>query len=121
MYGDIMMEMIKMFMQIGHDDTNVHPIDLPAIPRAGDIIRDTVKIGDKQKIKDLEVSKVMFSPGSSTPTVFVVGPEQQYDPDFGDNRECECGHSYYRHFDSYEDMYPIGCKYCRCRTFKEKS
>ena len=44
----------------------------------------------------------------------------RYNPLYGDDRVCECGHSYYRHFDTYEDMYPIGCKYCECRTFKEK-
>ena len=44
-----------------------------------------------------------------------------YDPNFGDDRECACGHSYYRHFDSYEDMSPVGCKYCECRRFREKT
>ena len=43
-----------------------------------------------------------------------------YDPNFGDEKLCECGHPYYRHFDSYEDMEPIGCKYCGCRIFKLK-
>jgi len=42
-----------------------------------------------------------------------------YDPDFGDERECACGHDYDRHFDSYEDMLPVGCKYCPCGTFEE--
>jgi hypothetical protein len=32
---------------------------------------------------------------------------------------CLCGHPYHRHFDSYEDMEPIGCKYCVCDTFRE--
>jgi hypothetical protein len=32
---------------------------------------------------------------------------------------CFCGHSYYRHFDSYEDMEPVGCKYCECMSFEE--
>lgn len=45
--------------------------------------------------------------------------DRAYNPDFGDNRLCGCGHSYYRHFDSYEDMGPIGCKYCACYDFKE--
>lgn len=44
-----------------------------------------------------------------------------YDLKFGDDRECECGHIYYRHFDSYEDMKPVGCKYCGCDRFKEKA
>ena len=42
-----------------------------------------------------------------------------YNPDYGDDRVCECGHDYYRHFDSYDDMDNVGCKYCRCREFKE--
>jgi hypothetical protein len=43
-----------------------------------------------------------------------------YNPLFGDEKECadpDCGHSYYRHFDSYEEMEPVGCKYCHCRSF----
>lgn len=42
-----------------------------------------------------------------------------YNDKYGDNRMCECGHSYYRHFDSYEDMSASGCKYCGCYNFKE--
>jgi hypothetical protein len=38
--------------------------------------------------------------------------DRAYDPNFGDDRLCTCGHPYYRHFDTYEDMYPVGCKYC---------
>jgi hypothetical protein len=42
-----------------------------------------------------------------------------YDPNFGDDRPCECGHPYHRHFDGYEDNAPVGCKYCVCMEFKE--
>ena len=42
-----------------------------------------------------------------------------YNPQYGDNRVCKCGHRYYRHFDGYEDNAPVGCKYCPCRTFEE--
>ena len=42
-----------------------------------------------------------------------------FNPAYGDDRICECGHPYYRHFDTYEDMLPVGCKYCECGTFKE--
>jgi len=27
---------------------------------------------------------------------------------------CECGHAYYRHFDTYDNMRAVGCKYCDC-------
>ena len=46
--------------------------------------------------------------------------ERKYNPDYGDDRECICGHPYYRHFDTYEDMYNCGCKYCGCGNFQEK-
>jgi len=45
---------------------------------------------------------------------------RKYNPNYGDDRICKCGHPYYRHFDTYEDMYPCGCKYCGCRDFEEK-
>lgn len=44
---------------------------------------------------------------------------KKYNPKYGDNRLCVCGHEYYRHFDSWEDMYPCGCKYCSCDHFRE--
>lgn len=50
----------------------------------------------------------------------VFGPEE-YDPNFGDDNICKCGHAYYRHFDTYDDMEPVGCKYCDCITFEEPS
>lgn len=47
-------------------------------------------------------------------------PPTPYDPDFGDYKMCECGHIYYRHFDTYEQMRPVGCKYCgsACSGFR---
>lgn len=42
---------------------------------------------------------------------------KQYNPNYGDNKLCTCGHPYYRHFDSYEGMAPVGCKYCGCEEF----
>lgn len=50
----------------------------------------------------------------------VIGVLKEYNPDYGDDRLCECGHPYYRHFDSYEGMAPVGCKYCGCDEFKLK-
>lgn len=45
--------------------------------------------------------------------------ERFYNPKFGDDKLCVCGHGYYRHFDSYENMYPCGCKYCDCLTWHD--
>ena len=41
----------------------------------------------------------------------------KYNKNYGDNKLCACGHSYYRHFDSYENMEAVGCKYCDCYEF----
>jgi len=44
-----------------------------------------------------------------------------YNENYGDNRICECGHPYHRHFDPFEDEnhQAVGCKYCCCHVFKE--
>lgn len=66
--------------------------------------------------------------GVTKPTPQVDGPyiitekvevEHRYNPDYGDDRMCKCGDPYYRHFDTYDDMYPCGCKYCDCYEFVE--
>ncbi len=47
--------------------------------------------------------------------------EAVFNPDFDQDKKCECGHPYHRHFDGYEDNAAVGCKYCGdCPTFKEK-
>ena len=49
----------------------------------------------------------------------IVTIERHYNPNYGDDRKCICGHPYYRHFDTYEEMYACGCKYCYCSNFIE--
>lgn len=44
----------------------------------------------------------------------------QYNPHYGDDRICKCGHPYYRHFDTYKNMEAVGCKYCTCMVFVEE-
>ena len=51
----------------------------------------------------------------------IVRVIRKYNPKYGDDRICECGHSYERHFDSYADMENVGCKYCDCFEFVEKT
>lgn len=53
------------------------------------------------------------------PYIEKVVVEKVWNPDYPSNEECKCGHVYYRHFDSYEDMEPVGCKYCPCWTFEK--
>ncbi len=50
-----------------------------------------------------------------------VVTEKLYNPEYGDDRVCTCGHPYYRHFDTYEDMYACGCKYCSCFEFENNN
>lgn len=45
--------------------------------------------------------------------------KKKYNPNYGNNRMCVCGHAYYRHFDPWEDMEAVGCKYCGCEEFRE--
>lgn len=44
----------------------------------------------------------------------------QWDENAEQEAECKCGDPYYRHFDSYDNMAPVGCKYCECDTFVAK-
>jgi len=45
---------------------------------------------------------------------------RKYNPKYGDNKICKCGHQYYRHFDTYDNMEPVGCKYCECYEFESQ-
>ena len=49
----------------------------------------------------------------------IVEKKRMYNPNYGDDRVCQCGHPYHRHFDSYENMQAIGCKYCPCYVFMQ--
>ena len=49
--------------------------------------------------------------------------EYIHNPMYPSDRLCtliSCQHPYYRHFDTYDDMYPVGCKYCDCFEFQEE-
>lgn len=49
----------------------------------------------------------------------VTTTQRVYNRNYGDDRVCVCGHTYYRHFDLYEEGLAVGCKYCDCAEFKE--
>ncbi len=47
----------------------------------------------------------------------------EYDPEHGDDKRCSsatCNHTYDRHFDSWDNMRPVGCKYCPCSEFQDR-
>lgn len=46
------------------------------------------------------------------------GFDRVYNPEYGDDAECECGHPYGWHFDTCQDMKSVGCKSCGCRNFR---
>jgi hypothetical protein len=50
---------------------------------------------------------------------FITTAVYKYNPNYGDDRICQCGHVYYRHFDSWDEMAHVGCKYCWCHDFQE--
>ena len=52
-------------------------------------------------------------------TEIITQEIKKYNPNYGDDRLCECGHTYYRHFDTWENMENVGCKYCLCYDFQE--
>ena len=64
-----------------------------------------------------------FEDSSNKPYIETITIEttRKYNPNYDDDIECKCGHPYYRHFDSYEDMDPCGCKYCQCYVFESLS
>ena len=66
-----------------------------------------------------EKPNVMDSINQPYLKVVSIETERKYNPNFGDNKECKCGHDYHRHFDSYEGMEATGCKYCGCNDFEE--
>ena len=51
--------------------------------------------------------------------VVTIETDRKYNPKYGNDRKCKCGHAYHRHFDSYEQMEAVGCKYCECYVFVE--
>jgi hypothetical protein len=81
--------------------------------------------GDNRQFTKADLVRASYrKPGTDDPykeiVLEVLGVLKEYNPDFGDGKICECGHTYYRHFDTYDGMAPVGCKYCGCDEFKLK-
>lgn len=57
----------------------------------------------------------------SEPYLIVFVEQKRHNPEYDQDAKCTCGHAYYRHFDTYDDMEPVGCKYCTCWHFSPKT
>lgn len=44
-----------------------------------------------------------------------------FNPKYPIDSYCICGHQYHRHFDGYESMPRMSCKYCGCHDFIDAS
>lgn len=73
-------------------------------------------------LHELPLSTEVLSADSSDPYVVVRTTVERtecfWNEAFDQDAICECGDPYYRHFDTYEKMSPVGCKYCDCYTFR---
>ncbi len=79
--------------------------------------------GLMKKLVDAYESGVCIDNSGPYICSYVITIDSEYNPNYGDDKVCKCGYSYYRHFDSqrrslYEDMDSIGCKYCGCNHFE---
>jgi hypothetical protein len=75
---------------------------LKELYKSSTVIPDTIN-----KDKVVELYKIL----AETPTPIYIAEWE--------NKICKCGHTYYRHFDTYQKMKPVGCKYCQCWEFEE--
>jgi hypothetical protein len=48
------------------------------------------------------------------------GIARVWDENHDQDAMCTCNHIYHRHFDGYDDMRAVGCKYCECWVFNER-
>ena len=72
----------------------------------------------------LSEGKVDVSADLARLTALFTDSRGGWDKDHDQDAKCAnpgCGHSYERHFDTYADMEPVGCKYCGpvCPRFVE--
>ena len=69
----------------------------------------------------MDITRFADTPDANPATIpFAVYSKSYRDDCDKTGRLCKCKHEYYRHFDTYDDMRPVGCKYCDCSTFTPK-
>ena len=69
-----------------------------------------------------DLDKIVKSYTTTEPYIVIekVIYVHKWNPNYDQSAICECGHQYIHHFDSYENMEAVGCKYCQCNTFRPK-
>lgn len=88
------------------------PDALKSMEKGDDVWRGFMHLPDMSG--DLDVELYLRHDGILEVTVILADDENppSYDPNFGNDIMCQCGHVYRRHFDTYDNMAPVGCKYC---------
>ena len=88
-----------------------------------DDVLDFMKIVAIERIREIDKENAEIITDLQLPYIKETSVEvfdiQKYNPKYGDDRICVCGHEYYRHFDTYDNMSAVGCKYCECYEFIE--
>jgi len=88
------------------------------------MLSETTYLEMKKLIEDYESDKLNNQDNTNCvelPYLEIISIDisKKFNPKYGDDRICKCGHPYYRHFDTYDGMEACGCKYCECYTFEE--
>lgn len=83
--------------------------DAQSLSFTGEAYAESITLADLDTLLDKYIKK---EDTASMP--YIRG---RYNRSYGDNKICACGHAYERHFDSYYNMEPCGCKYCGCSRF----
>ena len=79
-----------------------------------------IKMGKSYRVSEEEIERIKREGIDLSKRNDIPYINGEYNPNYGDNRICVCGHTYGRHFDSFDDMEACGCKYCGCDEFKER-
>lgn len=78
--------------------------------RFGDTLNDMDVAGEDEKFD--EINERMDRARAVLETPWDPSGVPEWDSKYDQQKKCVCGHAYERHFDSHEDMAPVGCKYC---------
>jgi len=114
-------------IKIWKDKKIIHEIDMYNLAREDGLYGDNWSTITPRTIsliilaKDDATRKDIVCKGTNDPYIIEkeIVVHHKYNPYYGDDMICECGHAYYRHFDTYENMEDVGCKYCNCDIFVE--